>query len=122
MWDLMGIEKQVGIELSSSLAMLPASAVSALVFAHKQSKYFSVNELKKDQVENYAARKVCCPFPNQCRFSLPLLPKTSKFALRFSLIRSHYLLLCPMFQQKMKIEEAERWLAPNLGYERDVAD
>jgi hypothetical protein len=38
MWDFMQIEAKTGIELSDSLAMMPASAVSALVFAHKDSK------------------------------------------------------------------------------------
>ena len=38
MWDLMQIEAKTGIQLSDSLAMMPASAVSALIFGHKDSK------------------------------------------------------------------------------------
>merc|ERR1712137_1542569 len=57
MWDLMQIKEKAGIDLSESLAMLPASAVSALVFAHEDSKYFAVGEIAKDQVEEYGARK-----------------------------------------------------------------
>ena len=43
--------------LSSSLAMLPASAVSAIIFAHPQSKYFAVGSVDEVQVKDYAARK-----------------------------------------------------------------
>merc|ERR1712100_508075 len=32
MWDLMDVEKRCGIKLSSSLSMMPAASVSALVF------------------------------------------------------------------------------------------
>ena len=37
--------------------MMPASSVSALVFAHPQSEYFAVGQVGKDQVESYAKRK-----------------------------------------------------------------
>ena len=47
----------VGITLSDHLSMMPAAAVSALVFAHPQSQYFAVGKVNKDQVENYAERK-----------------------------------------------------------------
>jgi len=57
MWKLMDIEKQSGIALSEGLAMMPASAVSALVFASKHAQYFAVGKLQKDQIEEYAARK-----------------------------------------------------------------
>ena len=39
-----------GIELSESLSMMPASSVSALVFAHPDSEYFAVGTIGKDQV------------------------------------------------------------------------
>jgi 5-methyltetrahydrofolate--homocysteine methyltransferase len=57
MWDLMQVEKNTGIALSDSLAMMPASSVSALVFAHKDSEYFAVGQIAKDQVQDYATRK-----------------------------------------------------------------
>ena len=37
--------------------MMPASSVSALVFAHKDSQYFAVGQITKDQVTDYANRK-----------------------------------------------------------------
>ena len=45
------------IELTDSLAMLPAASVSALVFANPCSTYFQVGKICKDQVGEYAARK-----------------------------------------------------------------
>jgi len=54
MWDIMDIENQTGICLTESLAMNPASSVSGLYFANSHSHYFSVDEICKDQVENYA--------------------------------------------------------------------
>eukprot|EP00180_Rhodochaete_pulchella_P001423 Plantae.Rhodophyta-Rhodochaete_pulchella.ctg2237.p1 GENE.Plantae.Rhodophyta-Rhodochaete_pulchella.ctg2237~~Plantae.Rhodophyta-Rhodochaete_pulchella.ctg2237.p1 ORF type:complete len:1287 (+),score=278.61 Plantae.Rhodophyta-Rhodochaete_pulchella.ctg2237:62-3862(+) len=56
MWDLMKAE-EVGISLTDSCAMWPAASVSGLIFAHKQSKYFAVGKIMKDQVENYGARR-----------------------------------------------------------------
>lgn len=70
------MEETAGIKLSESLAMVPASSVSALVFSHKESQYFAVGQITKDQVESYAARKGC------------------------------------------SVEEVEKWLGPNLSYDR----
>lgn len=57
MWNLMGVHEKTGIELSDSLAMMPAAAVSALCFGHSKSSYFAVGEINKDQVEDYSKRK-----------------------------------------------------------------
>lgn len=50
MWNLMKVKERTGIELSESLAMLPAASVSGLYFAHPQSNYFAVGKIQKDQV------------------------------------------------------------------------
>ena len=57
MWNLIKAKELAGIELSESLSMMPAASVSALVFAHPQSHYFSVGQVNKDQVTDYAGRK-----------------------------------------------------------------
>merc|ERR1712151_229763 len=57
LWKLLDAEKNTGIELTDSLAMLPAASVSALVFAGECSTYFQVGKICKDQVVDYAARK-----------------------------------------------------------------
>lgn len=75
LFDLLGAEEAMGITLTESYAMHPAASVSGLYFAHPDARYFAVDRLSKEQVEDYAKRK------------------------------------------GMPLEEIERWLAPNLGYE-----
>jgi 5-methyltetrahydrofolate--homocysteine methyltransferase len=57
LFDLLEAEKNAGVQLTESFAMLPASAVSGFYFWHPQSQYFGVGKIEKDQVEQYAARK-----------------------------------------------------------------
>ena len=52
MWRLMEVKEKTGIELSESLAMLPAASVSGLYFAHPKSHYFAVGKIQRDQVRN----------------------------------------------------------------------
>jgi 5-methyltetrahydrofolate--homocysteine methyltransferase len=77
-WDLLDVEKRIGMKLTSSYAMWPGAAVSGWYFSHPESKYFAVATIQKDQVEDYANRT------------------------------------------NLSLAEAERWLAPNLGYEPDA--
>ncbi len=74
LWRLLDVERSIGLSLTESFAMTPASSVSGFYFAHPESKYFNVGKIDRDQVIEYAKRK------------------------------------------GISIEEAERWLAPNLGY------
>jgi 5-methyltetrahydrofolate--homocysteine methyltransferase len=76
LFDLLGAEKQAGITLTESFAMLPTAAVSGYYFWHPQAQYFGVGKIERDQVEDYARRKA------------------------------------------MDVATVERWLAPNLNYER----
>ena len=57
MWKLLDATNATGIELTDSLAMLPAASVSALVFANECSTYFQVGKICKDQIVDYAGRK-----------------------------------------------------------------
>ncbi|MDJ1484679.1 methionine synthase [Cytophagaceae bacterium YF14B1] len=75
LFDLLDAEQQIGITLTESFAMYPASSVSGWYFSHEQAKYFPVGKMAKDQLEDYAQRK------------------------------------------NMTVEEAEKWLAPNLNYD-----
>ncbi len=75
LWELLDAESATGMKLTESFAMWPAASVSGLYFSHPQARYFSVDRITRDQVENYAQR---------CGLS---------------------------------ISDAERWLAPNLGYD-----
>jgi 5-methyltetrahydrofolate--homocysteine methyltransferase len=51
------VEKNTGITLTDSLAMVPTAAVSGLYFSHPQSHYFGIGKINKEQVEDYAKRK-----------------------------------------------------------------
>jgi 5-methyltetrahydrofolate--homocysteine methyltransferase len=74
-FDLMGVGATARIQLTESLAMLPASSVSGIYFANPAARYFGVGRVGRDQVVDYARRRGAT------------------------------------------LDEAERWLAPNLAYE-----
>jgi 5-methyltetrahydrofolate--homocysteine methyltransferase len=57
LFALLDVEKNTGITLTESMAMLPTAAVSGLYFAHPKSHYFGIGKINKDQVEEYAVRK-----------------------------------------------------------------
>ena len=71
LFDMLG-GNPAGVELTSNFAMLPTSAVSGFYFGHRDSQYFGVARIGRDQLEDYAARR------------------------------------------EVSLEEAERWLRPNL--------
>jgi 5-methyltetrahydrofolate--homocysteine methyltransferase len=75
LWELLDADKNAGMTITESFAMLPTASVSGWYFSHPQSSYFAVAKINRDQVEDYAKRK------------------------------------------GMTLAEAERWLAPNLGYD-----
>jgi 5-methyltetrahydrofolate--homocysteine methyltransferase len=56
-WKLLNVEQKIGVTLTESMAMWPASSVSGYYFAHPESKYFGLGKIKKDQVEDYAKRR-----------------------------------------------------------------
>ena len=57
LFDLLGAEEAVGLELTESFAMLPTAAVSGFYFGHAQAEYFGVARIGEDQVVDYAARR-----------------------------------------------------------------
>jgi len=74
LFDLLDVEATIGVRLTESCAMTPASSVSGWYLAHPESTYFGIGRIGRDQVEDYAARK------------------------------------------GWTVDEAERWLSPNLDY------
>lgn len=46
-----------GVTLTENFAMLPTSAVSGFYFAHRDSQYFGVARIGRDQLEDYAGRR-----------------------------------------------------------------
>ena len=57
LWELLDVEKNTGMTLTSSYAMLPTASVSGWYFAHPESRYFGVAKINQQQVEDYAKRK-----------------------------------------------------------------
>jgi 5-methyltetrahydrofolate--homocysteine methyltransferase len=56
LFDLLKAE-QIGMALTESYAMTPAASVSGLIFAHPDSRYFTVGRINRDQVADYATRR-----------------------------------------------------------------
>ena len=56
-FDLLQAEKNVGTQLTESMAMLPAASVSGLYFGHPQAHYFGVGKIGEDQLADFAERK-----------------------------------------------------------------
>ncbi|AYL97943.1 methionine synthase [Mucilaginibacter celer] len=57
LFELLKAEDNANMQLTESLAMLPAASVSGFYFAHPQARYFGLGKISKDQVEDYAQRK-----------------------------------------------------------------
>jgi 5-methyltetrahydrofolate--homocysteine methyltransferase len=57
LFNLLQAKEQAGISLTESFAMFPAASVSGLYFGHPEARYFTVDRLTLDQVEDYARRK-----------------------------------------------------------------
>jgi 5-methyltetrahydrofolate--homocysteine methyltransferase len=56
-WGILKVEENIGVKLTESMAMWPASSVSGYYFAHPESKYFGLGKIKSDQIEDYAKRR-----------------------------------------------------------------
>ena len=57
LFSLLKVPERVGISLTESLAMMPASSVSGFYLSHPASRYFALGNIQQDQVLDYAARK-----------------------------------------------------------------
>jgi 5-methyltetrahydrofolate--homocysteine methyltransferase len=56
-WKLLNVEQEIGVTLTESMAMWPASSVSGYYFGNSESKYFGLGKIKEDQVIDYAKRR-----------------------------------------------------------------
>ena len=57
LFNLLDVEKNTGIHLTESFAMMPAASVSGIYYSHPDAKYFWLGDIDKDQVIDFAARK-----------------------------------------------------------------
>ncbi len=57
LFDLLGVEAKIEMQLTESMAMYPASSVSGWYFSHPESRYFGLGNILKDQIIDYSKRK-----------------------------------------------------------------
>ncbi|MFD0763447.1 methionine synthase [Mucilaginibacter lutimaris] len=57
LFEILKAEDNAHMHLTESLAMTPAASVSGFYFSHPQARYFGLNKISKDQIEDYAHRK-----------------------------------------------------------------
>ncbi len=57
LFDLLNATETIGVQLTESLAMYPASSVCGWYFSNPKSQYFGVGKIQRDQLEDYAKRK-----------------------------------------------------------------
>jgi len=55
-WSLLSPD-EIGINLTESLAMYPASSVSGWYFAHPEARYFGLGSITEEQLQDYIERK-----------------------------------------------------------------
>jgi 5-methyltetrahydrofolate--homocysteine methyltransferase len=49
--------REIGMDLTESLAMTPAASVSGFYLAHPDAMYFNVGRIGEDQLADWAARE-----------------------------------------------------------------
>lgn len=57
LFKLLDATKNINCELTESFMMNPPASVSGLYFSHPESRYFTIGNINKDQIEDYASRK-----------------------------------------------------------------
>ncbi len=57
LFRLLNVTENIGIQLTESYAMYPASSVSGWYFSHPGAQYFNVGKIETDQLQHYAERK-----------------------------------------------------------------
>ncbi|MFM7309428.1 MAG: methionine synthase, partial [Flavobacteriales bacterium] len=56
-WKMLEPDKHIQLQLTESMAMFPAAAVSGYYIAHPESKYFGLGKIDNDQLEDYTQRR-----------------------------------------------------------------
>ncbi|HHK41187.1 MAG TPA: methionine synthase, partial [Planctomycetaceae bacterium] len=57
LFELLSAEREAGVRLTESFAMMPAASVCGFYFAHPEARDFAVGPIGRDQVVDYAERK-----------------------------------------------------------------
>jgi 5-methyltetrahydrofolate--homocysteine methyltransferase len=56
-FDLLMAEERCAISLTENYSMFPNASVCGVIYAHRESRYFGVEKIGRDQVADYAERK-----------------------------------------------------------------
>ncbi len=56
LFELLNVSDSIGVSLTDSLAMMPASSVSGWYFAHPDSKYFGLGKVNEEQIRDISHR------------------------------------------------------------------
>ncbi len=72
LFELLDAQQQTGVSLTDSFAMLPAASVCGFYFAHPEARYFAVDRISRDQLEDNARRQGI-PVSKAERWLRPLL-------------------------------------------------
>ncbi|MFT8313088.1 MAG: methionine synthase [Clostridium sp.] len=56
LFDILDPERELGINLTDSYMMNPVASTCGLYFGNKEAKYFDINKIGKDQVDDYVKR------------------------------------------------------------------
>ena len=56
-WELLDVEKAIGVKLTENKAMWPASSISGYYFGNEKSKYFGLGNINEDQLKDYSKRR-----------------------------------------------------------------
>ncbi|MDY0279838.1 MAG: methionine synthase [Salinivirgaceae bacterium] len=57
LFQLLGVTKNIGVELTETFAMFPTASVSGWYFANPQAHYFQVEQIGEEQMSDLATRK-----------------------------------------------------------------
>ncbi len=57
LFELLNVEKNIGLGLTDHKAMFPTAAVCGYYFGHPSSKYFGLSKIDKDQLMDYSKRR-----------------------------------------------------------------
>jgi 5-methyltetrahydrofolate--homocysteine methyltransferase len=68
-FELLKAKETLGVSLTESLAMHPASSVSGWYFAHPEAKYFGITGILFDQFESVCERRGLTPSEHRSWFS-----------------------------------------------------
>ena len=58
LFEILEAEKNIEVSLTDSYSMSPGASISGLYFSSPESAYFGVGKISKDQVKDYAKKKI----------------------------------------------------------------